>query len=454
MTPIIDIHAHVFSARDIPLKGYLRSRRDEGGIERWMRDMIPTVTKCIRKKPCEKEEQKFVANIGCKLTMGIVYLLFGMQYRKWVETLSKEVIDITEELVRTYQKDNIDLYVPLVIDYEYWFESTYDTPIKDQIDYMYKNIVLPYKGKIHPFVAFDPARELAHRRGMLNPDKKPEKHGSLQLVQDAIENKGFIGVKLYNSLGYRPFNNEIMDDKRRKKIKLHKKMGYYIFKGEDYDKVLCELYDYCVDKGVPITAHSVMDGIESYKDASFDFGHAVFWHEVLSQDKYKDLHVNLAHFGWGNGGYHWKRSWVKDICEMLLEYDNLYTDVSCHDIMSKRHNQRFKSDYEDVHRDWSNYNGIDGWSMIKKKVLFGIDWHVIKRQKDFEHFKDRYVEVLKHKNLYTDEDVDDFLGGNAVRFLGLAPGGKSRERLETFYKTKNIDLPEWFKSAGKCDNDG
>ena len=71
-----------------------------------------------------------------------------------------------------------------------------------------------------------------------------------------------------------------------------------------------------------------------------------------------------------------------------------------------------------------------------------------KRVKNFVQFKEQYLKVLRHDNLFAKEEIEDFFGGNALRFLGLLPGGKNRERLEKFYTDNNIDPPEWFISAG------
>jgi predicted TIM-barrel fold metal-dependent hydrolase len=435
MKPVIDVHAHVFNARDIPLEGYLLSRDYQGGAQEFLiRMVIPWVARCLRRKLKKKKEGNIVCNMTCEWMLDLANKVTGKEYREWTKTLSKEIEQITREMLETYE--GIDLYVPLMIDYEYWFKNTPDTPIKKQIKHVHEKVILSNGGRIHPFVPFDPARELAFQKGMENPDGKPEEHGSLELVKDAIENKGFIGVKLYNALGYRPYKNQSVDDKRRR-IALHKKK--YVFKGEEYDRVLSQLYDYCVENEVPITAHCVMDGIESYPKASWDFGEAIFWHEVLWQDKYKDLHLNLAHFGWHRDqGYEGTDSWVKDICEMVKDYEFVFTDVSHHRVVSDQYSTEFKVHYKRVCRDYP---------MVKKKLLFGTDWHVIKRLPDFIHFKEKYVEVLRHRDLFTEEEIDDFLGGNAMRFLGLLPGRKrnNRKRLEEFYQNHGIDPPDWFK---------
>lgn len=437
MKPIIDVHAHIFNARDIPLKGYLLSRDYKKVIKILLHIPISFVARCIRRK-LNPKKRGFLYNALCKLTLNCIYLFMGKQYRLWANTLSKRVREITSEMITTYQKDKIDLYVPLVIDYEYWFKNTPDNFMRWQLCYIYDPIILAHKGLIHPFVPFDPARELAFRKGLRNPDGEPEEEGSLKLVKDAIEKKGYIGVKLYNSLGYKPFNNAAVDGKRRK-IALHRKK--YVFNGEEYDEVLSELYDYCVENGVPITTHCVMGGIESYPGASYDFGQAEFWSDVLSQDRFKNLHLNLAHFGWNkklDQGYGATQNWAKKICEMFAEYDYLFADVSCHRVVLEKESKKFKSDYKEMIREHP---------IVKKRLLFGIDWHVIKRVKNFSNFKARYVDVLQDGNLFTDEEVEDFLGGNALRFLGLLPGEKNRERLAKFYADHNIEPPGWYKAT-------
>ena len=441
MKPIIDVHAHIFNGKDIPIKGYLLSREPETLIEKLLKIcglrsiFVRFVARCIRRKFIPEEEKGFFFDMMCTITMTVVYWCMGKQYKGWAKTLSKEVVDVATEMVDTYRKDGIDLYIPLVLDYEYWFKNSFDNPIDEQVNHIYENIVIPYKGMMHPFVSFDPARELASRKNMDNPDGTQKEFSSLQLVKDAIENKGFIGVKLYNSMGYKPFYNYTVDYKRRR-IPLHERR--YVFEGREYDEVLSELYDYCVENEVPITTHCGMYGIESYHNASFDFGKAKFWRDVLCKEKFKNLRLNLAHFGWHQKlRYHANESWVKDICEMFTEFNYLFADVALHKVMSEGNIPKFISDYKDICREYPS---------VKKRLLFGIDWHVSKRVKNFKQFKEQYLKVLKHDNLFSDEEIKDFFGGNALRFLGLLPGGKNRERLEKFYINNSIDPPEWFIS--------
>jgi predicted TIM-barrel fold metal-dependent hydrolase len=458
MKPLIDVHEHIFRGKDIPLKGYLLSRSYPCYIKILGPLLFSIIAQCIRRK--EREEKR---GFLCRVVLEIAYKYMGEGYRRWADILSMtDWAEITAKMLKTFEKDKIDLYVPLMIDYEYWFKNSRDTYIASQINRIYKDVIRIFKGKIHPFAPFDPARELAHRAGMPGPDfpdnGPPEKHSSLELVKDAVRNKGFIGVKVYNTLGYKPLMNGDVDKKRRSIFRRNKMSRYAVFSGEEFDKVLEELYEFCVEEQVPITAHCVSTGIEAYPGASFDFGSPVYWRAVL--EKYPDLHLNLGHFGWSpkqrylkksrlpwKGFVRRKKSWVREICEMLDDYKYLFVDVAHHEVILKKKLANFKTNYEAIVKDFPG--------LIQKRILFGIDWHVITRVDNFTHFKDIYVNLFKDVQHFSDEAIADFLGGNALRFLGLLPLNtkkregwmKNRKRLKSFYQKNRIDPPAWFKTT-------
>lgn len=381
----------------------------------------------------------------------------------------REVNEIADLMLSTFEKDGIQLYVPLVIDYEYWFKNTVEPSPAEQIDMIYRKIVLPFKGKIHPFIQFCPARELAHRHGLPGPDGgAPEPYSSLELVKDAISNKGFIGVKLYNSLGYRPLGNAEVDKERNRIFRRNNRERYTKFTGQDFDDVLRELYQYCVENHVPITTHCSYTGVEAYPGASHVFGNPKFWIKALQE--FPDLHVDLAHFGWSKpdsyrpakrniliralqkvGCFVTRRpdkseekTWVEIICEMMRDHRYLYADIAHNGVMADKNIPGFKESYRAICRDFPG--------VLQKKLLFGIDWHVITRVDHYEEFKDRFVNVLNDPQIFTTQEIDRFLGGNALEFLGLqsitttptSGWTGNRKRLDAFYRRNGITSPEWF----------
>ena len=465
MTPVIDVHAHVFRGRDIPLRGYLLARKYEPWYLRIVAPcLIYIIAACIRRQTAGKRGPI------CRFALWLAFKVMGRGYRRWADILSmREVDEISDKMVETFAKDGIQLYVPLVIDYEYWFRNTVEPSPAEQIDMVYRRIVLPSKGMVHPFIQFCPARELAHRYGLPGPDGgAPEPYSSLDLVKDAISNKGFIGVKLYNALGYRPLGNAAVDEERKKIFRRSKRERYARFTGKQFDDVLRELYQYCVENQVPITTHCSHSGVEAYPGASHVFGRPDYWISVLKE--FPDLHVDLAHFGWSKPDSYrperrnvifralqklgriivrrpyteGEKSWVEMICEMMRDYSGLYADVAHNDVMSDKHIPGFQKSYRAIAADFPG--------MLEKKLLFGIDWHVVTRVDRFEEFKDRFVKVLEDPGILSPQGIERFLGGTAIEFLGLLPPGtppgegwsENRRRLVDFYQRNGITPPGWF----------
>ncbi len=456
-SPIIDVHTHIFSALDIPLEGYLLSRQSERRLGIFLDPLVsvfpmPQLFGYVAKRA---RERCVTRRLDGDIKRGRFYTFMlwlydtaaGQRFLDWEDSLSSCSETNADRLIETWP--DVDLFVPLMIDYEYWFANSIDNDLGDQIDTVFKKVVLPHKGRIHPFVPFDPARELAYRKARVSPDGQLEIDRPMTLVRDAIEKKGFIGVKLYNSLGYRPLGNA---DPRvslmRRRIAVRNDKMTYLFDGEEYDEVLCELYDYCVDNEVPITAHCVMNGIEAYPGASFDFGKAEFWDEVLRQDRYKNLRLNLAHFGWNQApgqGYAGSESWAKDVCNLIVKYDNVYADVSHHRVLTRKGRNSFVVGYQQMMKDYA-----DDIDRIKKRILFGSDWHVLRRMSGYRNFLENYEHVLSVAKLYDAASLDQFRGSNALEFLGLLSGRKNRARLEKFYAIHEVPLPSWFAGIGEA----
>jgi predicted TIM-barrel fold metal-dependent hydrolase len=271
--------------------------------------------------------------------------------------------------------------------------------------------------------------------------------------------------------------NESVDKQRRSIFSRNNLGRYSVFTGGQFDAVLSDLYRFCEREQVPITAHCVYDGIEAYPKASFDFGAPEYWRAVL--EKFPGLHVNLAHFGWSrpedylskslwsrfvqslraasgrpapvSGGSEpaGKTTWVREIAGMLEQYPNLYADVAHHGVTEDSNIPKFREAYAAMCRD---YPGV-----VQKKLLFGIDWHVIARVDNFSAFRRNYRQVLEDSGLFSSKEMRDFLGVNALRFLGaLPPSAKAKDRwsknwvrLKSFYRKNRIRPPQWFREASR-----
>ncbi len=225
------------------------------------------------------------------------------------------------------------------------------------------------KGSIYPFLAVDPRRR-----------------GIMKLITSKVNKKDgpFYGIKLYPPLGYLPS-----------------------------DPKLVPIFDYCQENHIPITVHCSEGGVKNLKkknyvhstednypreinkgDKSAFYAHPVNWKPVLN--KWKDLRLNLAHFG-GSVQYSTDpgRKWMNTIKEILTDknYKHVYTDLSYY--------------VKTGSMDEILANNQD----IKEKIMFGTDYIMIMLEKELGGLKNYY-------NNFRNIDKA-FLYENAKRFLGL-----------------------------------
>lgn len=143
-----------------------------------------------------------------------------------------------------------------------------------------------FPGRIFPFVAVSTRR----------PDH-------FALMRKAIEELGFVGVKLYPSLGTRVDSADML-----------------------------RVYDYCVEHDVPVLLHATRTGFYE-SDATTGFGDPALWEPIL--DARPGLRVCFAHSGGLAQGVltpdgPQPRQWPHTIVELMRSFDEVYTDLSYH----------------------------------------------------------------------------------------------------------------------------
>jgi predicted TIM-barrel fold metal-dependent hydrolase len=124
-------------------------------------------------------------------------------------------------------------------------------------------------------------------------------NGAIELVGSNV----FAGIKLYPPLGFDPWPEE---------------------DGGEMDKVVA-LYDLCAAKQIPITAHC-SDGGFCTTSKHEEYTSPKKWRHVL--EAFPSLKLNLAHFGKQKNAP-LLDTWREIVIELILEHDNVYTDISC-----------------------------------------------------------------------------------------------------------------------------
>ena len=315
-------------------------------------------------------------------------------YVKLAVTLVAPPGVIAQRLVDTYPA--VDLFVPLMMDMEPWFPGfpRPDRPLKRQVADM-QQVIREHPGRIHPFLPFDPVRQL-------------ETGGeALAVVRDNI-GQGFLGVKVYPPMGFRAWDNAacVKDEGENHPL------------AAQLDAALAELYDLCVLEDVPIVAHCSPEGAQSGKDRG-KRSNPVYWKSVLERKAWHCLRLDLGHMGGPDLDH--DEGWSAAIGQLMTAHPNVYADLS----------------YGDIH---TSPEGLQAWErflhrypVAEQRLMFGSDWMLVLQESGGENYLARCLEFFSHLEPAHPGLTARVFGGNALDFLGLRAGGENRARLAAFY---------------------
>jgi predicted TIM-barrel fold metal-dependent hydrolase len=341
---------------------------------------------------------------------------------KWVVLIGKARWQIASLLMQTYAE--VELFVPMLVDLEPGVHDVAPTTIRQQMQLHEKVSRLSMLGllpdgqaKIHPFIGFDPRRELVNR-------KRKDVKGALDLVKEAVTDFGFIGVKLYPPMGFRPLGNTAT-----KEMSASDAVAV--------DAILRDLYTWCVDEDVPITTHC---NPTNWSDKAYtDFSQPSNWELVLKA--FPTLRLNLGHFG----GLQKKAvppGWPQAIAALVHQDPNrnLYVDTGNHDTTHKTGRTR----------DLTAYLGIlkvmfadAKLTPIETRFMFGTDWYMNALHPGYEGFLADYRKA--YAAVFTAAETDRFMGGAALEFLGFTQAkNKNTKRLVARYKRFRAPIPSWL----------
>lgn len=242
--------------------------------------------------------------------------------------LLPSIRDVTDHVMGELNKGDAIVALTMDIIKKDQNPEQFEKQLKDTSD-----MVLAYPGAIFPFVAVNPRRKKY-----------------LDIMERAITSMGFVGVKLYPSLGY-----EVDTPKMR------------------------EVYKYCSEKNIPILQHCNNGGFNYRSNAKNS--NPAHWKPILRD--FPGLKVCFGHFGGGEnlvipgiGNNNWTRS----ILELMEKYDGVYADIGYHDDPMK------EKSHEGIYFD--NLRSLLNDSRYKNRILFGTDFFMVRlRIREKNHWK-------------------------------------------------------------------
>ena len=227
---------------------------------------------------------------------------------KWATTFTRYRRELAEELSRVNQGRAV-LVTPAMVDFTKWLDapSAKMTTLAQQVALMAR---LSHENRedqphLHGFVAFDPLRQAIYDKVGGTTEQSP-----FSIIEKAIMEDGFIGIKLYPPMGFRPTRNAAAGNDFPCWVRFGSGSQGYGEKcvkpkntpeglgdtpGQQLDDVLGKLYAWCVGKNVPIMAHTADSNA-----AGPGYGTRAnpdYWNLVLQQPQFRTLRINMAHFG-------------------------------------------------------------------------------------------------------------------------------------------------------------
>lgn len=254
----------------------------------------------------------------------------------------------------------------------------------------------------------------------------PKRNNCQQIVEKAINEKGFKGVKFYPPLGYKPSGGGFLPQDDHTLI----------------SQRIDTLFDYCERDGIPVFAHCTSWGFQAWPKKNSGYcSSPVFWERRLQRNP--KLILCLAHAGgvegWFTENYtddkidpnhiiagdieddsdmqkkHWNNSYASLVYKLCCKYENVYCDAAYLDEMINsdgtlevQARKNFKERLLKVFKASPKFS---------ERIIYGSDWHMLFREAKNEVYLSSYIEFFEDKEF--DVYRDNFFYNNAVSYLNL-----------------------------------
>jgi hypothetical protein len=399
------------------------------------------------------------------------FIIQGFQYR-YVNLQDYSLPgDVAPTLPLPRPKRTIDLMIANLVDYDWPLAEgrITPTPIRDQLKVMEQISVMTH-GQVHPFLPYCPMRQVAMKAGKRGAGRHSTEGSDLTLdeMKNYIMTRGIIGFKLYPPMGFMPMGNadqkdqliwvknglpQWMNDQVHYPKDGAREASTATF-GQRLDDELNELYAWASDNDVPITAHAEPSNGPRIAFENFDL--AAGW--IAALGKHKELRINFGH----SGGFS----------------EGIVATSTCPSTIPDNSNALFAgfgtgsgSLGEHAYSDLSYSDGIlespdaftcrlsaaiQSYPDAANRLMYGTDWFMTVQEPNVQSYQSRFEKALseldsQYKQISSPALSQRIFAENAVEWLGLRLGEKTRVRLETFYKANGFDLtntpPVWMKKV-------
>ncbi len=445
-SPVVDVHCHTFNADDLPVRGFIERTFRDSALAR-LAYLLDLYSQGAAPGAEEIERLEGLVEDGAEVA-SVTFQSLEDEAAAAVEALAEEYPDFWAEwsamagdelleaagspslrdrarFVRVLKKHRleitqlmvsrlpaVDLFTPALVDMEDGLADRPETAVQEQVTMQGLISRLSIQGKlgdvvVAPMIGFDPRRE--YRWRWLRTGTSP-----LDQISEAVSQHGFVGVKLYPPMGFKPAGNKESIADPHMALKL--------------DGILDDLWALCTDLDIPVLAHgNASNGVEDGYEA---YSHPTLWGPVL--EAHPGLRVCIGHFGGFKGSEAARRN--NALARLAGEHEGIFGDVSNHPISDDLRTSPF---FERLRRN------LD---VLGDRVMFGSDWLMLEMSPAVASYFVTYQDAVLAE--FGADIAHAFQGGNAMRFLfGPDGNGANRTRLLGRFAAEGVDPPPWLLST-------
>jgi len=273
----------------------------------------------------------------------------------------------------------VDQVLGALVDFDHWLTPLPRTAHEDQIK-LHQLLSQLSGGYMRPLVAYNPWSDV------LDNGK------TLARVLDALDRRGFVGVKIYPPNGFRPFGNAHPPG-----IPTTPGMP----SAADLDRVLLRLWEECSKRNVPVMAHTgnSMGSDDAHNEAAGPIG----WQALITaRGSAHPAKVNLGHFG-GDSSHD---DWNAALAGMMAtpQGTGLYGDLGYWDEMRCRKGLASCSARQKLAK------AVKEYPVVAERVMYGSDWLMLSQERRWDRYPYDILAALPDGL-----DPAAVFGGNAKR---------------------------------------
>jgi hypothetical protein len=481
---VIDMHTHVFNARDLPLFGILVAKgaprpvavvvadailssmqdEDEGDfrtevnlneIDRPLLRELSSLERNILQDFIGRDRIELLGQVSRRLEVKLDVVLVAETMAEigfppgegLAETIAIKTITAVPELadglkgfirfigIMTKQHGQIvrvlelkypqvDLFVHHMMDMATGYDDNPSVLFDKQLAVMQK-LDETFPGKLLHFTAFDPFRRT----------------GALPLTDVALKNFSAVGWKIYPPSGYRAAENAKygfppkppwMPTATQYVVRRQWDRKYKDWTPQELDQTLQGGFSRAGGTpSIPIFTHCTPGGFEAAKGYG-KMADPNYWAAALADSSHPGNAALRLCFGHSGGEAYWFSDPGKDsghagsdsqkdpwqfgskVVELCQTYENVYCEVGYLNEIAKTQNATWLTQRLEKLLEEPSKNGK--WK-FGDKIMYGTDWHMMIKEKDYEKYLGQWDDVMK--KVQSGKWRQAFFASNAKKFLQL-----------------------------------